>query len=126
GELLNFAFTNANSPYGSIYLRAIQNKIPPQTKDGLFIAEVNPLLLSLNQTETEDEDTWRENGLTLDRQWLFFNMEPNYEYLLRNYRQPLYKLVLGEHSEGFQTLHRNGWLEQRISMNPEEVAQRKE
>jgi len=122
---LNFAFTNANSPYGPVYLEAIRHKLSAANKDAVFILEVNPLLLSLNEKEKNDTDTWRENDLTLDRQ-ITFNEEPNYEYLLRNYRQPLYKLALGYASSDFQTLHSNGWLEQRVSMESKEVAKRKE
>ncbi len=124
GPFLNFAFTNANSPYGPVYFSAIQRKVPRDTRDGLFILEVNPLMISINEKEKEDEAHFRENGLTLDRQ-LWFNTEPNYAYLLHNYRQPLYRLLLKKDGRNFQTLHGNGFLEQRLAMDSASVAARK-
>ncbi|MEQ1860393.1 MAG: hypothetical protein ABMA13_10695 [Chthoniobacteraceae bacterium] len=111
---LNFAFTNANSPYGPGYLRAIRRKVPADTRGGLFILEVNPLLVSIDlEKEREDESTFRERDLTLDRQFVF-DLDPNFDYLLRNFREPLYRLALPEHRRANQALHASGWHEVRL------------
>jgi hypothetical protein len=118
---LNFAFTNTNSPYGPAYLRAIRHKVPPDTRDGLFLVEVNPTLLSIDsRQEREDERYFRENDLTLDRQ-LLFNLDPNFDYLLRNFREPLYRLFSARRDQTPERAHANGWLEIRL---PDDAAAR--
>jgi hypothetical protein len=112
---LNFAFTATNSPYGLVYLRAIRRKVPPDTRDGLFLLEVNPTLLSIDsRQEREDERHFRENDLTLDRQ-LIFNLDPNFDYLLRNFREPLYRLFSPTRADTPERSHPNGWLEIRLN-----------
>lgn len=111
---LNFAFTNANSPYGPVYLRAIQRKVLPDTRDGLFLLEVTPTLLSIDsRLEREDIRHFRENDLTLDRQFLF-NLDPNFDYLLRNFREPLYRLLSPRRQQSIERAHANGWIEIRL------------
>lgn len=109
---VNFAFTNANSPYGPVYLRAIRRKLRADARDGLFLLEVSPVLLSIDsRIEREDERTFRERDLTLSRQ-LVFNWGPNFDYLLRNFREPLYRLFTD--GQTVEHPHANGWLEVRL------------
>ena len=51
GPVLNYAFTLTHSPYGPAYLRSIQRKLRPETKNGLFIVAVDPWSLSLTGPE---------------------------------------------------------------------------
>jgi len=126
GPFLNFAFTNVNSPYGPGYLRAIRRKVPTHTRSGLFLIEANPLLVSIDTAkEREDEKTFRERDLTLDHQ-LVFNLDPNYDYLLRNFREPLYRLALPAHRQAIQTLHPSGWHEIRLTDDAAATAARQQ
>ena len=123
GPLLNFAFTIANSPYGPVYLRAISRKVPASVRRGVFLLEVNPLLVSINAQEREDAETFRERHLTLDRQGVF-TLDPNYDYLLRNFRSPLYRL-LGPPLPSREHPQRNGWLQLSVPMDAPTLAARR-
>lgn len=105
--LFNFAFTNANSPYGDIYFEAIQKKIADTTTNGLFILEMNTLSLGVDTTLTK----LRETNKSLDNLFCMSN-SPNYEYILKKYPKPLYKLILKNNSatKG-NIIHRDGWLQ---------------
>ena len=78
GPLYDFAFTLAHSPYGATYLHAINEKLDTSARNGLFILQVDPWLLS-NTSDTLIEP---EADRTLGKQ-LTWNARPNYEYLLR-------------------------------------------
>ncbi len=77
-HVYNFAFTIAHSPYGETYLAAIKEKLDPTTKNGLFILQVDPWLLS----NPGDTTAATEADRTLGQQWTW-NTNPNYEYLSR-------------------------------------------
>jgi len=51
--VLNFAFANQISDYGPVYLNAIQKKLQPETKNGLFILGVNPGSLSILKSKPD-------------------------------------------------------------------------
>src|SRR5689334_18034252 len=44
GPMYNFAFTMGHSPYGATYREAIARKLDPDTRNGLFILQVDPWL----------------------------------------------------------------------------------
>lgn len=118
-EVYNFSFTNANSPFGKVYLKAIKNKIDENKKNGLFIIGVNPWSLC----ENSDNSNLREVNLFLDR-LNFYNMSPNYEYLLRFYDKSYINLLYNENDK--LLLHDDGWLEVKVDMSKEKVLKRTE
>lgn len=120
GPILNYSFTLANSPYGEVYLNAIQEKTCSDTSDqGIFILEVNPWSLSTGRDEL-DIDSLREDDSFLDVLHIY-NQEPNFEYLLTQYSEPYYTLLWKRITSGltsYQTfLHEDGWLEITIPMD---------
>lgn len=118
-EMLNFAMTGDRSPYGPLYNKAIKKKI--EAKDGekgLFILEMNPFTLSREKVN-EDDDPARfvENKYCLGSQ-VIMNMNPNYEYILRNLT-PLYEVPTGRvPGNGNILVHKNGWVEFSLDMSP--------
>ena len=82
GPLYNFSFTIDHSPYGQTYLTAIRAKLDPRTVNGLFILEVSPWLL-VQPKSADSVVAFPEAQRLLGEQW-FFNMRPNYEYLIRH------------------------------------------
>ena len=78
GPVYGFAFTMAHSPYGATYLHAIEEKLDPSARNGLFILQVDPWLLS----NPGDSTALTEADRTLGPQ-LIWNAHPNYEYLTR-------------------------------------------
>lgn len=82
GPLYGFAFTIAHSPYGPAYLHAIEEKLDPRTRNGLFILQVDPWLLSSVKDSATGQEAFNEANNALGVQWTW-NMRPNYEYLAR-------------------------------------------
>lgn len=115
--VLNFAFANQISDFGPIYLNAIKKKLKPETKNGLFILEVNPGSLSILKIQTDTLSTIEEDQsflATLNR----YNQHPNFEYIRKFYNHSLYKgfqksrridLIRYSHPDGWQeVLTENG------------------
>jgi hypothetical protein len=106
-DFLNYAFTQATSPYGEVYYKAIMSKILSSERKGIHILEVNPLSLSLKK------DSLPEDKLILNR-LVFFNLEPNVDYILKNNQHPLYFYFLKKKTiSGGNIYHLNGWLEHK-------------
>lgn len=105
----NFSFTHSVSPYGKVYTDAIKKIISPGK--GTVILEVCPMQFSEYQKKADDENKFRENELMLGNM-MFYGIDPNAEYLLKNFKKPLYRLFLDEkYRKKHSKLHENGWLE---------------
>lgn len=109
-DLFNYSFTNYNSPFGPCYLAAAKKKFNARY-NGIFIIEVNPFTVSNykrnmrgNQEEFEECDTPPANMITVD-------VEPNYEYIIRNYSEDLRSLIGIKQRSVSSFLHDDGWLE---------------
>lgn len=122
GPMYNFAFTMENTPYGPIYLEAINRKLESGTEDGLFILEVNPFSIS-TETENDDPLQYREVDNFIDTLHLF-NMQPNLEYLLSAYAESYYTLMLKSLFDRKSVLRQDGWLDVTVPMDEESVNQR--
>lgn len=105
-SIFNFAFTNANSPYGQVYLKAIKKKLKVKPEKGLFILAVSPWSLSVDNNRKE----LREKGLFLDRLH-FFNLNPNIDYLTYCYTGDNWGGFILPKKHTGMLLHQNGWLE---------------
>lgn len=104
--LFNFAFTNANSPYGQVYLKAIKKKLKEKSKQGLFILAVSPWSLSIDNNREE----LREKGLFLDKMY-FFNLNPNINYLTYYYVGDNWGEFILPKKKAGMLLYQDGWLE---------------
>lgn len=101
---LNFAFTQSTSPYGEVYYNAIRQKLNPDSKNGLFILEVNPASIYVT-----DEEILPEKKFILSRMH-FFCVEPNYDYIINNAQMPAYMLSInGNRKAKGVILHHSGW-----------------
>lgn len=120
----NFSLNIVYSPYGQIYFNALKRKLNPATKNGVFILTVNPWNLSLNHIVKKKEDFPEENSPLKDM--YFYDMSPNYEYLLRNYTKSWFKIYKDREEAGRSNtfLHKDGWMEVNVDMNKDSVAAR--
>ena len=118
GPLLNYAFTLTHSPYGPAYLRSIQRKLRPDTKNGLFIVAIDPWSLSL----TGPEGTFPEDNSFIG-QLHQVSQNPNLAYLTRYQTKPLYRLPL-DYATATERLHPDGWLEVNIGTDSAQVRAR--
>ena len=118
GPLLNYAFTLTHSPYGPAYLRSIQRKLRPETKNGLFIVAVDPWSLSL----TGPEGAFPEDNSFIG-QLHQVSQNPNLTYLTHYQTKPLYRLPL-DYATATERLHPDGWLEVIIGTDSAQVGAR--
>lgn len=105
--MLNFGFNILASPYGEIYFHAIERKLK-QEDGGVFVVEVSPAALShwMFREPREREDI-------LGRLFIFSG-NPNLNYLIRAYDEPLWKLPLPSEPRPGELpalVHPDGWTE---------------
>ena len=118
-DLYNFSFDLGVSPYGKVYFNAIKNKIKKEKKDGIFIVTIDPWGISSISKTPNDENTFIENELKLNK-IKSFSINPNFGYIykyiktktmisgvLKNYNLINYTMML----------HDDGWLELFIPMD---------
>jgi hypothetical protein len=123
GPMYGFAFTMAHSPYGATYLHAIEEKLDTTARNGLFILQVDPWLLS-NPGDTTGE-TEADRTLGPQCSW---NMRPNYEYLTRYWDRgwgALSHWPMGD-PDTTSELMSDGRLAVNVSMDPATVQHRTE
>jgi len=109
-EFFNYSFTNYNSPYGQCYFAAAKKKFT-ETKDVITILEVNPFILSNYRKNMEgDNEIFEECEAAPSNMWTV-DVEPNFEYIIRNYSED-WRTLTGIMPRPYSIyLHDNGWLE---------------
>lgn len=120
----NFSLNIVESPYGPVYLKALKRKLDPATKNGIFILTVSPWNLALNGDIKKKED-FPEEKSPLNNMY-FYDMSPNYEYLIRNYSKSWFRIYLDREEvvRSNTFLHKDGWMEVNVDMNKDSVAAR--
>ncbi len=118
-DFFNYAFTLAHSPYGPIYLESIKHKVKPGTTNGTFILTVDPWSISTISSTPNDPNKFYEfQHCLVDMKHV--NLHPNVFYLWKHYSFKWYELAFGRETNVF--VHKDGWLEVDISMEPKGVA----
>ena len=87
--IYNFAFTILHSPYGKTYYNAIDSKLVKDNFNGLFIVAVDPWSISLRTNLNYDIESKKELS-----KLIYFNMNPNYDYLMNAYKSSMFNLLL--------------------------------
>ncbi|MFZ9846623.1 MAG: hypothetical protein ACO3EE_00550 [Flavobacteriales bacterium] len=109
GPMINFAFSSFDSPFDEGYYNAIKKKLNEESKNSLFIIEIDPFALS-----SDEESNLISHKL---KDQIIFNGNPNYEYLYRNVN-PFYLLIQNRNFvDESSILHKNGWLELNLPMD---------
>lgn len=105
--MLNYSFTIAQGLIGPLYRKSILKKIDSNTKNGLFIISINPWMLGSKKENNNNIGEFKEEG-SPPHNMNFVSMDPNFEYLLKNYNYFHFKAVFRKKS----FLHKDGWLEE--------------
>ncbi|MEC5157621.1 hypothetical protein [Chryseobacterium sp. MP_3.2] len=113
----NFSLNISHSPYGPLYLEAVKKKIKPDTKEAVFILTVGPWNLSAPKNVSAMKDL-PENEISPLKNMNFYNLNPNYEYLIKNFNHSWFQLFRDRESQGKSNtyLHEDGWLEVTVDM----------
>lgn len=105
--MLNFAFTLANSPYGSRYVNALLDKLDADSA-GVVVLEVSPLAFSTKSANRSDDPTnYRENTGFLTT-WPI-NLGPNPDYMISHAKRPLYLNIMNAMSREYPKGVSQGW-----------------
>ncbi len=123
-EFDNFSLNVVQSPYGEVYYKAVQRKLDPDTQNGIFIITIDPWNVSLNKNVKDPKDFPEEHSPL--KNMYFYDLSPNYEYLLKNYTRSWFKLYTEREEKGKSNtyLHKNGWMEVTVNMEKDSVAKR--
>ncbi|NER16162.1 hypothetical protein [Spongiivirga citrea] len=121
--VLNFSFELYRSPYGSVYKKDIENKIAEGTTNGVFIVSVSPgsFLIPINSSE-DDVDKLDED--TMLGKMDYVNVDPNFEYMVKCYANPLYKGIVFWPKNDVVVTHDNGWIEFREGTSTYEITEK--
>ncbi len=122
----NFSLNVVQSPYGPVYLNALKRKLNPDTKDGLFIITVDPWNLSADKNFNGRPEDFPEKENSPLGNMYFYNMSPNYEYLIKHYSRSWFKIFTEREKKGRSNtyLHKDGWLEVNVNMDKDSVRKR--
>lgn len=105
--ILNYSFTIAQALMGPLYNESIFKKLDTTSNKGLFIISVTPDMLTSYEGYNNEKGEFREFGQP-PHNMNFVNVNPNYEYLIKNFSFFHFKGVFRKSS----TLHKDGWLEE--------------
>lgn len=122
----NFSLNVVQSPYGPVYLDALKRKLNPDTKNGLFIITVDPWNLSSDKKIKDRPEELPEKENSPLGNMYFYNMSPNYEYLVKNYSRSWFKIFTEREQKGRSStyLHKDGWMEVNVNMAEDSVRKR--
>lgn len=120
-EFFNYSFTISHSPYGSVYFNSIKKKHNASVRDGIYIVTIDPWSISTSGDNPNDTTLFKENNLTLSNIH-FVNVNPNFEYLVREFKGKYFTFLIKGKSSEF--LHKNGWLEISVPMDKANVMSR--
>lgn len=105
--VFNYSFTIAQSIIGPLYNTSIQKKLDETSKKGIFIISITPEMLTSKKGYDNTKGEFREKDQP-PHNMNFVNMNPNYEYFVKNLSFFHFKGAFGKKS----TLHKDGWLEE--------------
>ncbi|MBL4650135.1 MAG: hypothetical protein JKY03_10415 [Aureispira sp.] len=107
----NYAFTLAQSPFGSVYLNSIQKKLDTTKTNGTFIVTVDPWTICSETENPNDSTNFREASLALANT-TNVNIKPNLGYLYHNFGGKYHQILFPVNSKMY--LHEDGWLEMNL------------
>ncbi len=106
--IINFAINSYQSGFSEVYFNAIREKIKNRTNKGIFIISINPGNFSAFSNIDDDILTTDSNTILGKTKNVASN--PNYNYIINNYSEPLYNAFYSRKPE-HQISHNNGWNE---------------
>lgn len=105
--MFNYSFTIAQALMGPLYNKSILKKLNPSTNNGIFIISLTPEMLTSPLNNNNESGVFREANQP-PHNMTFTSMNPNYEYLIKNYNFFHFKGMFRQKSK----MHKDGWLEE--------------
>lgn len=100
-SMYNYAFNLGCSPFGPAYYKAIINKVSQDQNDSLkmFIVTVDPWSISDFKEVYQPKEVNHYEDLTFLGKIDQFSGNPNYSYLIKSFRRPLYSVFITDKSK---------------------------
>lgn len=120
-NIYNYAFSRIHTPYGTPYLESIKKKLVSNSKEGIFIVEVNPWTIGKKKEESIDSLTFWEESSFLGKV-KNVNMKPNLNYLLNFYDGKNIEIFTKKSKNYFGEdlfVHNDGWFQ--VKLHDDEV-----
>lgn len=108
--ITNFAINLDHSAYGNLYLQGIKQKLTPKLNNGLFILSVTPGAFAA-PIKMDDEAIFNMDKKGVIGKTTNLKQNPNYNYIINNYANPLYNGIINLNSWKHHIAHGNGWNE---------------
>lgn len=126
GQVFNYSFALYKSNFGRSYYESIRKKLDPKSRDGVFVISVDPWNISRRKELTEEEEEQRDQDRSFVARMRMVNVDPNVEYLVREYPHPFLSILVPSPAQRSAALllHKDGWLEVDADLTPEVVAKR--
>ncbi|MBN2858303.1 MAG: hypothetical protein JXN63_07870 [Candidatus Delongbacteria bacterium] len=129
--LFNYSFALGYSSFGPAYYNSIKRKLDTDSKNGIFIIEVNPWTISENFKTVEDTTKFFENNLPTGS-LKDVTSRPNFRYFLDFYDQSYIMIIINRIknipylSKNLNTsfLHDDGWFEVSVRMDEKSMKSR--
>src|SRR5690606_33715130 len=107
GPLFNYSFTISTTPHGPHYLESIKRKLDKRSRNGLFILSVDPWSISGDAKIEVDHPRLYSDAKRIPNNMRFVNINPNWEYLFRNYDKAWGSMILKNMERKQMELHEN-------------------
>ena len=114
--IFNYSFTVAQAPIGPLYNESIERKLDKSSNKGIFIISMTPWMLASYKNNSNEKGEFREADEPPHNMY-FVNVNPNYEYLLKNLNYFHFKALFRKTT----TMHEDGWLEENNPPNSPET-----
>lgn len=121
-RLHNFSFTVYHSPFGQTYLERIIEKLGKNDK-GIFIVTIDPWSISSDWDSIQDNEIFQEKETFMGKLHSM-NGWINLEYCLHYFSAQYMEILLKKFSTTNSKLHKDGWFEVNIAMDPDQVENR--
>lgn len=114
----NYSFTLGQIAYGPAYLESIKRKLDPNTRNGVFILNVSPWILTERELDDPQNNRYFESDMP-PHNMQSVDRKPNLEYVYRNFSYFHFKAIF----RGITQTHEDGWLEQQLPTDQSELQQ---
>lgn len=115
--VFNYSFTIAQASMGPLYNKSIFKKLDMgSANNGLFVISVTPWMFGSDKDNDNSKGEFREENSPPHNMY-FVDMNPNYEYLLKNLQYFHFRTMFRQSAE----MHEDGWLEEKNLPDSEAV-----
>lgn len=119
-DIYNYGFTISGTPFGKVYYSSISRKLDRKSKNGVFIIDVSPWVLTEYKFDGKNKNIKYPEDDNFIAKTHFVNLKPNVEYLIESFddrNEAIIRNKIQKDQSRRLYLHENGWLEVTIEFD---------